>query len=114
MLMFGFLLIMLVAVAAMGIRFLRSRGGGVPANAETGLLTLTGVSPRPEAFGEQFVTVTGNLNGPTVPGTVVYGRMVWSGSVWPAIGDTFTVVYPAGKPERWQPVLPQDPPHSEQ
>lgn len=31
-----------------------------------GTLLITGISPRPDAEGEQFVTITGVVTGPTV------------------------------------------------
>ncbi len=96
------LLIMVVAVAGMVMLYLRGRGAFRPAVAETGTLHVTGVSPRPDALGEQYVTITGTLSGPTEPGTVVYGRFAWDVNAWPSIGDAITVVYPSGKPERWQ------------
>ena len=41
-----------------------------------GQLLVTGVSPRPEdVTGEQFVTITGVINGPTVNEHVIYQRM---------------------------------------
>nr|WP_051133258.1 hypothetical protein [Nocardia paucivorans] len=97
------LVIMMGALAGMLALVLRGRRGArMPEQAEVGTLYLTGVSPRPDAMGEQFVTLTGNLTGPTVPGTVVYGRFVWDAAAWPSIGDTLTVVYPPGKPQQWQ------------
>lgn len=100
------LLIMATTLIALVVLYRRGRRGAPIAQPEQGSLAVTGVSPRPEAFGEQFVTITGTLTGPSVPGTVVYGRFVWDGAYWPAIGDTLDVVYPAGKPERWQIVRP--------
>ena len=41
----------------------------------TAHLLVTGVSPRPDATGEQFVTITGVINGPTVNEHVIYQRM---------------------------------------
>jgi hypothetical protein len=102
MLEFGMLLIMVTALVGWLVIYLRGRRGIEPAQAETGSLYLTGVSPRPDATGEQFVTITGNLTGPSVPGTVVYGRFVWDTNAWPSIGDYLTVVYPSGKPDRFQ------------
>ncbi len=40
-----------------------------------GTLLVTGVSPRPDETGEQFVTITGVINGPTVNEHVVYQRL---------------------------------------
>ncbi|MFR9752043.1 hypothetical protein ACL02S_13550 [Nocardia sp. 004] len=95
----------LVSLIVLVVRDRQGRGGRsgfrVP-NPEQGTLYVTGVSPRPDAVGEQYVTITGELTGPSVPSTVVYGRMVWDTGSWPERGDLFTVVYPAGKPERWQ------------
>jgi hypothetical protein len=102
MLQFGMLLIMVAALVGLIMVYVRGRRGFQPAQPETGSLYLTGVSPRPDAEGEQFVTITGNLTGPSVPGIVVYGRFAWDVNAWPAIGDYITVIYPPGKPERFQ------------
>ncbi|WP_040737708.1 hypothetical protein [Nocardia tenerifensis] len=103
MLEFGMLLIMIVALVGTVAIYLRGRGTRPPAQAETGTLYITGVSPRPhDLTGEQYVTITGNVTGPTVQGAVVYGRFAWDVNAWPAIGDVLTVAYPAGKPERWR------------
>ncbi|MFI9509851.1 hypothetical protein [Nocardia sp. NPDC052566] len=107
MLEFGMLVIMVTALVAMIVLYRRGRGGGAPPRQpETGSLYLTGVSPRPDALGEQYVTITGNLTGPGVPGQIVYGRFVWDVNAWPSIGDYLTVVYPAGNPDRWQIAAP--------
>lgn len=101
------LAIMVAALVGMLVLVFRGRRGGtLPAEAEFGSLHLTGVSPRPEVMGEQFVTITGNLTGPSEPGRVVYGRLVWDAAYWPAVGDTLTVAYPPGKPDRWRIVEP--------
>ncbi|MGK8490182.1 hypothetical protein [Nocardia asiatica] len=102
MLEFAFLVILIAALVSLIVFVVRGRQGYRPGNPEEGTLYVTGVSPRPDAPGEQFVTITGNLTGPSVPGKVVYGRFVWDSSSWPETGDLFTVVYPAGKPDRWQ------------
>ncbi|WP_433657238.1 hypothetical protein ACQPW1_37450 [Nocardia sp. CA-128927] len=107
MLEFGMLLIMIVALVGVVAVYLRGRGGFRTAHPETGTLYITGVSPRPDdVAGEQFVTITGNVTGPTVQGALVYGRFAWDVNAWPSIGDLITVAYPAGKPERWQIVSP--------
>ncbi|WP_028476414.1 hypothetical protein [Nocardia sp. CNY236] len=94
----------LVSLIVLVVRDRRDRRGRVrsPTNAERGTLFVTGVSPRPDAAGEQYVTITGELSGPSVTGTVVYGRFSWNVKTWPEIGDILMVVYPAGRPERWQ------------
>jgi hypothetical protein len=102
MVQFAMLVIMVAALVAMLALYLRGRNGFRLANPEAGSLYVTGVSPRPDDTGAQYVTITGNLTGPSVPGTVVYGRFAWDVNNWPAIGDLIPVVYPAGKPERWQ------------
>ncbi|MEU7765292.1 hypothetical protein AB0B25_09265 [Nocardia sp. NPDC049190] len=98
-----FSLLILAAVLVSTIVFVvRSRGGRRTADPERGTLYVTGVSPRPDVLGAQYVTITGNLTGPTVPGTVVYGRFVRDTNSWPEVGDSLPVIYPAGKPDRWQ------------
>lgn len=102
MVQFAMLVIMVGALVAMVMMYLRGRSGFRLANPEAGTLYVTGVSPRPDATGEQYVTITGNLTGPSVPSTVVYGRYAWNVDDWPAIGDLIPVIYPPGKPDRWQ------------
>ncbi len=99
------LIIMVTTLIAVLVLYRRGRGGGGGfggAEPERGSLYVTGVSPRPDAEGLQYVTITGELSGPTVPGTVVYGRFAWDVRSWPAIGDHLSVIYPAGKPNRWR------------
>jgi len=62
---FGMLLLLVAVVAGfVAQRFLPRgpRGGGLL----SGTLLVTGVSPRPDAAGEQYVTIAGVINGPTV------------------------------------------------
>ncbi|WP_431958062.1 hypothetical protein [Nocardia lijiangensis] len=102
MLEFAMLVIMVTTLVALLVAYRRGRQGFQMAQPESGSLYVTGVSPRPDATGEQYVTITGNLTGPSVPETVVYGRFAWDVNQWPAIGDYIPVVYPQGKPDRWQ------------
>jgi hypothetical protein len=102
MVQFAMLVIMVAALVSLVVLYMRGRNGSKLAQGESGSLYVTGVSPRPDAIGEQYVTITGNLTGPSVPGTVVYGRFAWDVNNWPAIGDYMPAVYPPGKPERWQ------------
>ena len=74
-----------------------------------GTLLLTGVSPRPDATGEQFVTVTGVINGPTVNEHVVYQRYAIDVDHWPSMGDLIPVVYSPKNPDRWA-IAPPEPP----
>ena len=66
-----------------------------------GTLLVTGVSPRPDAVGEQFVTVTGVINGPTVDEHVVYQRYAVDVDQWPTVGDLMPVVYSPKNPDNW-------------
>ncbi|MEV6275664.1 hypothetical protein [Nocardia sp. NPDC051832] len=106
MLQFVFLVVMVVALAALVVPLLRRRGASRIAQPESGSVYVTGISPRPLEGTEDFVTITGNLSGPSVSETVVYGRWVWDVQQWPTVGEFIPVVYPAGKPDRWQPVHP--------
>ncbi|MBF6329180.1 hypothetical protein [Nocardia transvalensis] len=103
MLEFAFIVMVVGALVALFAMYRRGRGGFSPAQQpETGTLHVTGVSPRPAAQGEQYVTITGTISGPTVPGETVYGRFAWDVNQWPSPGDDIPVVYPMGKPQNWQ------------
>lgn len=80
----------------------RGRNGVAMADAETGTLYVTGVSPHPNVPGEQYVTLSGSISGPSVVAYEAYGRFAWDTAQWPSQGDQIPVVYPAGKPDRWQ------------
>ena len=79
---------------------LRRRGPGN--DAATGTLLVTGVSPRPDATGEQFVTITGVINGPTVNEHVVYQQMAVDVNDWPTMGQLLPVVYSPKNPDNWR------------
>ena len=101
----------LVAVAAVFLapRLLRR---GPSRDALNGTLLITGVSPRPDATGEQFVTVSGVIDGPTLNEYSVYLRMAVDVDQWPTVGELRPVVYSERNPENWAfapPVLPPDP-----
>ncbi len=96
----------LVAIAAPWI--IRRRG--VSADWQSGTLLVTGVSPRPDDLtGEQFATVTGVINGPTVNEHVVYQRLVVDVEQWPTMGQLFPVAYSPRNPDNWR-FATQDPP----
>lgn len=76
-------------------------GAGRAANMAPGTLLVTGVSPRPDEVGEQFVTISGVINGPTVNEHVVYQRMVVDVDQWPTIGQLIDVVYSPKNPDKW-------------
>ncbi len=75
----------------------------------SGTLLVTGVSPRPDATGEQFVTITGVINGPTVDEHTVYERMAVNVDNWPTMGQLIPVVYSPKNPDLWA-IAPPDPP----
>ena len=66
-----------------------------------GTLLVTGVSPKPDVTGEQFVTITGVINGPTVNEHVIYQQMIVDAGDWPTIGDLMPVVYSPKNPDNW-------------
>jgi hypothetical protein len=89
----------LVAIAAPWI--MRRRGAG--SDWVQGQLLVTGVSPRPEdVTGEQFVTITGVINGPTVDEHVIYQRMAVDVDQWPTMSTLLPVVYSPKNPDNWR------------
>jgi hypothetical protein len=75
----------------------------------SGTLLVTGVSPRPDAAGEQYVTIAGVINGPTVNEHAVYQRMAVNVDAWPVLGQLFPVVYSPKNPDNWR-FAPPEPP----
>lgn len=98
----------LVVLLAPRIRNRQARAG-VANGWQPGNLLVTGVSPRPEATGQQFVTITGVINGPTVAEHVVYQRMAVDVDQWPAMGQLIPVVYSPKNPDNWG-FAPEPPP----
>jgi hypothetical protein len=81
---------------------LRKRGPQPGQPMAEGTLLVTGVSPRPEGVdGQQFVTVSGVISGPTVGEHVVYQRMAVDVNHWPTMGQLFPVVYSPKNPDKW-------------
>lgn len=74
-----------------------------------GTLLVTGVSPRPDATGQQFVTISGVINGPTVNEHVVYQRMAVDVNDWPTMAQLIPVVYSPKNPDNWY-FAPTEPP----
>ena len=103
------LLIIGALVLVVGPRFMRR---GPRGEALQGTLLVTGVSPRPDATGQQFVTISGVINGPTVDEHVVYQRMAVDVDSWPTMGQLIPVVYSPKNPDNWNfaPPEPTDPP----
>jgi hypothetical protein len=92
-----FLLIAILAVFVVP-RFIRR---GPRADVLSGTLLVTGVSPRPDATGEQYVTIAGVIDGPTVNEHAVYQRMTVNVDNWPKMGELMPVVYSQRNPDRW-------------
>lgn len=94
------LLILGAFVLLIGPRIMRKRGAG--SDWLQGTLLVTGVSPRPEGVtGEQFVTITGVINGPTVNEYTEYTRLTVDVNQWPTMGQLIPVMYSPGNPEKW-------------
>lgn len=93
-------LLLLVAVLAVFLapRLVRPGPRGAPLS---GTLLVTGVSPRPDATGEQYVTITGVINGPTLNEHTVYQRMAVNVDNWPSVGELRPVVYSQKNPDNW-------------
>lgn len=92
--------LLLIALIAgfLAPRLLRRRPG---AGSLSGTLLITGVSPRPDAAGEQYVTITGVIDGPTVSDYTVYQRMTSDVDRWPSVGELKPVVYSQRNPDNW-------------
>jgi hypothetical protein len=97
---FAIVLLLLGALAILAAPWIRRRRG-IGSDWMQGQLLVTGVSPRPDAAGEQFVTVTGVINGPTVNEHVVYQRLAVDVDQWPTMGQLFSVVYSPKNPDNW-------------
>ena len=97
--------LLLVAILAGFVvpRFIRQ---GPRRDSLSGTLLITGVSPRPDADGEQFVTITGVIDGPTVNDYTVYQRMVVNVDNWPTVGELKPVVYSQRNPDNWMLAAP--------
>ena len=78
------------------------RRRGIRGGTAEGTLLVTGVSPRPEATGRQYVTITGVINGPSVNEHVVYQRLEVDVDDWPTMGQLFPVIYSPSNPDNWR------------
>jgi hypothetical protein len=94
------MLLLLVGLLAM---FLVPRliGRGPRGDSLNGTLLVTGVSPRPDATGKQYVTISGVIDGPTVNEHAVYQRMAVDVDKWPTVGELMPVVYSQRNPDHW-------------
>jgi hypothetical protein len=111
MLEFGLLILFVGALVLIVGPRLRNRRGA-PGDWQPGQLLVTGLSPRPEATGQQFVTITGVINGPTVTEHVVYQRMAVDVDHWPTMGQLIPVIYSPKNPDNWRPAPPPQVPDS--
>ena len=100
------LLLIALGVGILAPRLFRQRPSG---DSLSGTLLITGVSPRPDVTGEQFVTVTGVINGPSVDEHVVYQRYAVDVENWPRAGALIPVVYSPKNPDNWRPAPPDAP-----
>jgi hypothetical protein len=105
---FAVILLLVGAIALLAAPWIMRRRG-VGANWAQGNLLVTGVSPRPDAVGEQFVTITGVINGPTVNEHVVYQQLAVDVNDWPTMGQLFPVMYAPNNPDNWR-FAPPTPP----
>jgi len=97
---FGVLVLILGALALVLAPRIMARRGPRGEMAH-GTLLVTGISPRPDVPGEQFVTISGVINGPTVDEHVVYQRMAVNVDSWPTMGQLIPVVYSPKNPDNW-------------
>ncbi|WP_422204236.1 hypothetical protein [Mycobacterium sp.] len=104
--MLSVLLLISIAVGILAPRLFRR---GPRGESLSGTLLITGVSPRPDAAGEQFVTITGVIDGPTVSDYTVYLRMTADVDRWPAVGELKPVVYSQRNPDNWAFAPPDQP-----
>ena len=95
------MLLIIGAIAVVAAPWImRRRGAGD--DWVQGTLLVTGVSPRPDGVtGQQFVTISGVINGPTVAEHVVYARMAVDVDDWPSMGALMDVVYSPRNPDKW-------------
>jgi hypothetical protein len=95
----GVLLLLIATLAVLlAPRFIRR---GPRADGVAGTLLVTGVSPRPDATGEQYVTIAGVINGPALNEHTVYQRMAVNVNEWPSVGQLLPVVYSQRNPDNW-------------
>ena len=100
------LLLIAIGVGILAPRLFRQRPSG---DSLSGTLLITGVSPRPDAIGEQYVTIAGVINGPTLNEYSVYQRMAVDVDAWPTVGQLMPVLYSTKNPNNWK-FAPPEPP----
>jgi hypothetical protein len=102
-------LLLLLVVIAVGLLAQRFIPHGPRGPLTSGTVLVTGVSPRPVAVGQQYVTIAGVLNGPTISEHAVYQRMAVDVEAWPVLGQLFPVVYSPRNPDNWRFAAPEVP-----
>ncbi|HEY1841844.1 MAG TPA: hypothetical protein VGG53_16800 [Mycobacterium sp.] len=107
--MWEILWVLLLIALLVGLLAPRLFRQGPRGESLSGTLLITGVSPRPDAVGEQYVTITGVIDGPTVSDYTVYLRMTADVEHWPAVGELKPVVYSQRNPNNWT-FAPPEPP----
>ena len=100
--MWEFGLLLLLAAVLAGFLAQRFIPRGPRGELASGTLLVTGVSPRPDASGQQYVTIAGVINGPTVSEYAVYQRLVVDVDQWPKMGQLLPVVYSPKNPDNWR------------
>lgn len=111
MLEFAMVLLLIGALVLLAAPWIRKRRGtaAVANGWQSGNLLVTGVSPPPAATGEQLVTITGVINGPTVAEHVVYQQLAVDVNDWPTMGQLIPVLYSPKNPDNWRFAPPQVP-----
>ncbi|CQD08968.1 hypothetical protein BN1232_01625 [Mycobacterium lentiflavum] len=107
--MWEFALLLLVVAVLGGFLAQRFIPRGPRGELLRGTLLVTGVSPRPDVTGEQYVTIAGVINGPTVNEYPVYWRMAVDVDRWPSMGELHEVVYSSKNPDNWRFAPPESP-----
>jgi hypothetical protein len=102
-----FALLLLVVVVLGGFLAQRFIPRGPRGELLNGTLLVTGVSPRPDVPGQQYVTIAGVINGPTVNEHPVYLRTAVDVDQWPTMGQLHDVVYSSKNPDNWKFAPPQ-------
>lgn len=103
MMEFVWLLVILGALALLVVPRLRARRGP-RGDMLPGTLLVTGVSGSksgPDSTGQQLVTITGVINGPTVNEHVVYQQLAVDPAAAPTTGQLIDVVYSPKNPDNW-------------
>ena len=97
------LLMILAALALLIVPMIRARRGP-RGEMLRGTLLVTGISGSKsgtDSSGQQLVTITGVINGPTLNEHVVYQQMAIDPAASPTMGQLIDVVYSPKNPDNW-------------